>query len=320
MSRGLVLGKFLPPHLGHLYLIEFARRWVDELVVVVGSLAAEPIPGALRAEWMRELCPHVRVVHLTDENPQQPEEDPRFWEIWRDSLQRVLPGPVDHVFASEPYGRRLAEVLRATFVPVDPGRAAMPVSGTAVRQDPFGHWVYLPPPVRAHYARRVCVFGPESTGKTTLAAALAARLGTVWVPEYARTHLEMQGGRLEATDIEPIARGQIASEEALAPRAHRVLISDTDVLATVIWSEVLFGDCPAWVRAEADRRKPDLYLVCDLDVPWVADPVRYLPGQRQSFLDRCVRELEARGRRFAVLSGGPEDRLEAATNAVRGLF
>lgn len=72
MTHGMVLGKFMPPHAGHVYLCEFARRWVDELTIVVGSTAAEPIPGAQRVAWMRELFPFDRVVHLANENPQRP--------------------------------------------------------------------------------------------------------------------------------------------------------------------------------------------------------------------------------------------------------
>ena len=84
MTRGLVLGKFLPPHAGHVYLIETARRQCDDLSIVVGTLAREPIAGALRALWMRALFPDLRVLHLTDDNPQEPSEHPRFWEIWRE--------------------------------------------------------------------------------------------------------------------------------------------------------------------------------------------------------------------------------------------
>jgi NadR type nicotinamide-nucleotide adenylyltransferase len=136
----MVLGKFMPPHLGHVFLVEFAREYVKDLTVVVGTLKAEPIPGELRYGWMRELFPDVRVVHLTDENPQYPHEHPRFWDIWRDSLQRVLPVKPDYVFASEEYGAKLAEVLGAEFVPVDIARGAVPVSGTAIRNDPWTHW------------------------------------------------------------------------------------------------------------------------------------------------------------------------------------
>ena len=315
-TSGMVLGKFMPPHLGHIYLVEFARNYVDRLTVVVGTLAREPIPGELRYRWMKELFPDVNVVHLTDENPQEPHEHPDFWDIWRDSLKRVLPGPVDHVFTSEPYGRKLAEVLGATSVPVDLARTAQPVSGTKVREDPMGHWAYLPRCVRPYFVRRICIFGPESTGKSTLARDLAARFGTVHVPEYARAHLEWQDGKIVAGDIPRIARGQMAAEDALARSAHRLLFCDTDLITTTIWSDVLFGSCPDWIRAEADRRGYELYLLTGVDVPWVADSVRYLPEERRSFFDRCRQELDRRGRSYVVLNGSWDERLATATAAV----
>ncbi len=185
MTTGMLLGKFLPPHLGHVYLVEFARNFVDRLTVVVCSLQREPIPGIRRYEWMRELFPFDNVVHLTDELPQEPAEHPDFWALWRAALQRVLPSRPDYIFASEAYGKPLAEVLGGRFVPVDPGRAVVPCSGTAVRTDPMTQWDYLPRCVRPWFVRRVVVFGPESTGKTTLARRLAEHFHTVCVPEYA---------------------------------------------------------------------------------------------------------------------------------------
>ena len=190
MTRGMVLGKFMPPHLGHVYLVDFARAYVDDLAVVVGTLAREPIPGALRYGWMCELFPTVQVVHLTDENPQEPHEHPRFWDIWRESLLRVLPWRPDYVFASETYGEGLRASSARRWVPVDVARAAVPVSATAIRADPLGHWRFIPRCVRPHFVRRIAVVGPESSGKSTLAAALAQHYRTTWVPEYARALLE----------------------------------------------------------------------------------------------------------------------------------
>jgi NadR type nicotinamide-nucleotide adenylyltransferase len=320
MTTGMLLGKFLPPHQGHVYLAEFAGRYADLLTVVVCTLGREPIPGELRYRWMRELLPFDHVVHLTDELPQAPEEHPDFWALWKASLERVLPGRPDFVFASEDYGRKLAEVLGGRFVPVDRARAAVPVSGSAVRADPLGHWEYLPRCVRPYFARRVCVFGPESTGKTTLARRLAEHFRTAWVPEYARTLIEAQGGRLAFDDMERIARGQAASEEALARNANRVLIADTDALTTLVWSETLYGRVPALVREQAEKRIYDLYLLLDVDVPWVADVARYLPEDRRGFFERCRAELERRGRRYVVVRGGPDERFEQARWAVEGLL
>jgi len=318
-TTGMVLGKFMPPHAGHMYLVDFARAYVDDLTVVVGTLPGEPIDGRLRFAWMQELAAGARVVHLPDELPQHPREHPRFWDLWRAALDGVLEVRPDMVFASEDYGARLAEVLGADFVAVDPGRVAMPVSGTAVRADPFAHWRYLPPCVRAHYARRVCVFGPESTGKTTLAEALARALDTVWVPEYARTLIEQNAGEIDYADIDRIARGHRAAEDALARRANRVLVSDTDLLATAIWSDVLFGRVPPGLYETAISRRADLYLLCDVDVPWQADVARYLPDQRRSFFDRCKRELERHGCRYVEVRGTRDERLGRAVDAVRAL-
>src|SRR5690606_23106783 len=130
------------------------------------------------------------------------EEHEQFWALWRAALQRVAPYPIDVVVASESYGPRLAAELGARFVPCDPGRSARTVSGTEVRADPLRHWEMLPAPVRPYFVRRVAVVGAESTGKTTLAQALAAHHETVWVPEYARIWLESVARAPEAPDFQ----------------------------------------------------------------------------------------------------------------------
>ena len=242
--RGLVLGKFLPPHNGHLYLCEAARRMCDELVIVVASLASEPIAGAQRVAWMRALIPDATVVHLTAELPQQPSEHPAFWRLWREHL-RAVAGDVERVFTSDAYGRRLAAELGATWIPIDPDRATFAISGTQVRAAPLQHWRAIPRPVRAHYARRVSVFGPESTGKSTLAVELARAFDTLHVPEFARAYLESRGGVLARPDLDVIGQGQIAVEDAVAGDCNRVLVCDTDPLATVVWCEAMYGDAPA---------------------------------------------------------------------------
>ncbi len=320
MSHGLLLGKFMPPHAGHVYLANFAARFASELTIVVGTLAREPIPGALRFQWMRRLFPHARVLHLEDENPQDPSEHPDFWNIWRESLQRVVGRPVDYVFASEPYGARLAAELSATFVPLDLGRTALSVSGTAIRANPLRHFDLLPAPVRPYFARRVSIFGPESTGKSTLARNLAEHFRTVHVPELARTWLTQRGGEVAPEDMPIIARGQAAAEDALAEQANRVWFTDTDPLATCVWSETLFGAVAPEVRSVADARTYDLTLLLDVDVPWVPDLVRYLPDDRRGFFLRCQAALETAGRRTQVLRGSFEARTHAAIEAVEAML
>lgn len=317
---GMVLGKFLPPHKGHLYLAEFARNYVDTLYVVVGTLASEPIEGALRYQWMKQMLPNCEVLHLTDENPQDPSEHPDFWQIWQHSLATILPQKPDYVFASESYGYKLAEVLGAQFVPVDLARQNISISGTLVRENPMENWQYIPWPVRDYYLKRVCIFGPESCGKSTLAKDLAQLFKTTYVQEYARTYLELKNGELQQQDLPVIARGQGASEDALARRGKRVLFCDTDPLTTQIWSEFLYGQADDEVVQLAKTRHYDLTILCDVDVPWVEDEVRYLPNDRVNFLQACERKLIEHNRHYIKVSGDWQQRLELAAAAVKRLM
>jgi HTH-type transcriptional repressor of NAD biosynthesis genes len=321
-ARGFVLGKFMPPHAGHLYLCDFGRAYVDQLTILVCSLPDDPIPGALRHAWMKELCPSARVVHCEEILPQQPEDDPEnFWPIWRDVVKRYHPEPIDVVFASEPYGHRLATEANARFVPVDEARTAFPVSATAIRRDPYSNWRFIPGPVRPYYLKRVTLFGAESTGKTTLSAQLARHFDTVVAPEFGRFHTEAFGADATSReDMRQIVMGHLAGVAAASLRSNRVLIEDTDPVLTAIWSDTLAGSRDPWF--DSFRNYPDLYLFCDIDLPWVDDGTRYFsnPEDRRKFHLACERELVARGVRFVRISGAPEQRRAKAIEAVEDLL
>ena len=147
---------------------------------------------------------------------------------------------------------------------------------------------------------RIAIFGTESTGKSALAAALAERFDEPWAPEYVRQFWDEHDGRIVAADLDAIARGQIANEEAAVARARRVVFCDTDLLTNVLWADLLFpGGCPDWVREEAERRSRQyaLYLLCDTDLPWEPDPQRAFPdpADRARLCVLWRETLESRG-------------------------
>ena len=152
MTTGFILGKFLPLHRGHMHLIDYGRRRVDQLTVLVCSLKREPIPGELRYQWVKDLFPDVNVQHYGEDIPQYPEEHPDFWGIWLRTIRLFVPTGPDVVFTSETYGDQLAEVLGARHECVDIARSTFPVSGTALRNDPRKYWDLIPPLVQAYYA------------------------------------------------------------------------------------------------------------------------------------------------------------------------
>lgn len=305
-THGMVLGRFVPPHAGHVYLCEFARRWVDELTIVISVRTTDPFSGTQRLAWMQELFPFDRVVRLALEDSPCPSEHPPSWEIWKARLEQVLPARTDFVFASEPYGADFAEILGARFVSVDQARAVVPVSATCIRADPFAHWEHIPRCVRPAFVKRVSILGSESTEKSALARALADRLGTKWVPEWAGTLGPPNGESPAGLDWTEIVRGQIASEEALARDADRVLICGTDPLATTVWAEMLLGACPQELR-ELAWRPYDLTILTAPETP-------------SDFFAHCERALRTAGRPFVVVNGSWEERIAMALHAVEKLM
>lgn len=215
----------MPPHAGHRYLIDFARFSCDGLSLLLCSLPDEPISGELRERWLRELFPTVDLVHITEAIPEASRGSPNAVRIWAETIQRVVTEPVDFVFASEEYGFELAGELDAAFVPVDPARETFPVSASAIRDDPYGYWSYLPAPVRAYYTRRVCVIQQEGEG---LAARLAREFDTISAPDYAAFVRHLYLRDIAASEHAFVRSGQRASEEALARRANRVMFSVAD--------------------------------------------------------------------------------------------
>jgi NadR type nicotinamide-nucleotide adenylyltransferase len=168
----------------------------------------------------------------------------------------------------------------------------------------------------------VRLLGAESTGKTTLARALAEAYDTVWSPEYGRPYTEIgrdPGAPWTSAEFTHIARLTCWYEDFLATFADRVLFCDTDAFTTSVFHEVYLGS-PTSAFRDLVGRVYDLTLVCGLDVPWAHDGVREFEAQRLWMHERYVEHARASGRPWLLLEGSPEERLAAARVAVDRLL
>ena len=168
---------------------------------------------------------------------------------------------------------------------------------------------------------KVVLFGPESTGKTTLSRHLAHHYNTVWTPEFAREYLQKKWNKerktCEVEDLLPIAVGQMKLENRLAKRADKVLICDTDLLETKVYSEEFYdGFVDERLNKAATENTYDIYLLTYIDTPWEDDDLRDRPGLRLEMFNAFEKSLIDNNRPYIVLKGDKETRLKNAVETI----
>ena len=172
---------------------------------------------------------------------------------------------------------------------------------------------------------KVVLFGPESTGKTTLSKQLARYYNTVWAPEYARKYLQDKWNNerktCESSDLVPIAIGQMEIENDLAKKADKVLICDTDLLETKVYSEEFYGGFVDPVLEEAARNNTyDLYLLTYIDTPWEKDDLRDRPHERLEMFNAFETALKKYKRPYITLKGDKNTRFKLAVKEINGIL
>lgn len=172
---------------------------------------------------------------------------------------------------------------------------------------------------------KVVLFGPESTGKTTLSQQLARHYNTVWAPEYAREYLQNKWNNYrktcEASDLIPIAIGQMKVENDLAKKADKVLICDTDLLETKVYSQEYYGGfVDERLDKAANENQYDLYLLTYTDTPWEADDLRDRPNQRKEMFDAFEKALKDHNKKYIILKGDKKTRLKKAIKAIDAIL
>jgi nicotinamide riboside kinase len=170
---------------------------------------------------------------------------------------------------------------------------------------------------------KIALFGPESTGKTTLAKQLADYYATEWVPEFAREYLQKKWEENKQVctqeDMMPIAYGQVALENEKLDTAKDYLFCDTNLLVTKVFSEVYYGNCNPLLNEAALAHEYDLFFLTDIDVPWEKDDIRDNPNKRETVFSVFKQTLIDNKKPFVTISGDKESRLAKAVAIIDNL-
>jgi NadR type nicotinamide-nucleotide adenylyltransferase len=356
-SHGLIVGKFYPPHLGHLAAISRAAADCDQVSVVVMASTVETITLAERVEWLRadcRTCPNVAIVGIPGDAPVDIHSD-SIWQAQIALMNAALrdrrdAGAVDAVFTAEPYGTELSRRLGARLV-VSP-RPSGGMSGTSARTDLAGAWAGLTSATRAGLTLRVVFVGAESTGTTTVSRAVAERFrsrggafsDTRWVGEFGRDYTEIKwlAARDEAlaagrdipeldqivwnsADFDRVATEQNRREFEALSDGSPVLLCDTDAFATSLWERRYLGESARrnqeWARSPLLSRR-DIYFVTDhVGVPWEDDGMREGDMEiRSSMTSWFTDALTAAGHSWVLLVGTLAERIDVAMRTIDPLL
>lgn len=316
-KKGLVFGKYMPIHKGHLALIAFASQQCQTLIVSMSYTPNDPIDPQLRLAWLQQIFaqqPHIELAFELDDF--HDDNLPLFetTKLWADFIRQRFPD-IDAFFCSEDYGAPLSYHLGLPCVVFDKARMTIPISATQIRTSPLKYWDFIPSVVQPYFVKKICLFGPESTGKTTLARHLAQHFETEYVHEVARDILVKNDVTID--DILCIGRAQTALVKQKTQTANKLLFCDTDVITTQIYSEHYLHAVPDELYDLEAAIHYDLYCLLDIDVPWVADDLRDLGDKRVEMFQIFKFALEKRGIPYILISGNWEKRMNTMIKAAK---
>ena len=318
MTVGIIIGKLMPVHKGHVEMIRFGAEKCDTLIVCVCISRYEPIPGELRVAWVKEIFkddPRIMVEHIdcTD----FPEDDAPNREVsafYAGYLKAVYP-QAEVIISSEKYGDYIAQYMKIKHILYDKKRVITLISARMIRKNPFKYWDFIPEVVRPYFTKKVCIYGSESVGKSIIANKLAQHFKTSHVQEAARDIID-DNSQVTPKIMVEIAKAHVEKVKDAVLESNKLVFVDTDAYVTEVYSKYFLGEVPEEIFEIQNQSKYDLYLFLDCDVPWVEDPLRTCGHNRQEMHEQFKNVLERNNINYVLISGTWEERFAACVDAV----
>lgn len=274
----------MPFHKGHEALIDYAKSHCDKLIVLLIASPNESIPYKYRLKWVLSTYlddPQIEVFgDIVDDSHMTSDEKSVWWGKYVTSHY----GKIDRVFSSEDYGKLFAESAGAESWVFDKGRHIVPISGTMIRNKPLTNWDYLNNFAKDFFVKKIAIVGTESTGKTTMAKALAEHFNTTWCPEAGR-ELIPNSKQFTIEDLKIVATEHAKNILKYTRLSNKVLFIDTDLNITKSYSNFFFNEVPIFEPWVEKANECDMYIYLTPDAPYYDDGTR-LSKEKRDELDK----------------------------------
>jgi HTH-type transcriptional regulator, transcriptional repressor of NAD biosynthesis genes len=324
MKTGLVFGKFMPLHTGHLALINFALQHCDHLYIILCYTGKEPIDGMIRKQWLYKSFEKYSNITLVSfqyndtELPNTSVSSRHVSELWARAFKSLVPH-MTIVFTSEDYGDYLAEYMGIQHFIFDKSRSIIPVSANEIRANPFLYWNYISNEAKPWFVKKITLAGTESTGKSVLTERLAKHFNTSFVPEMAREIIE-KTNECTPDDLYKIADIHAKAIQSKISTANKLLFADTDLIITKSYSQFLFGKeliAEPWVE---EANKFDLYLFLEPDCEYIQDGTRLSISERNALSQHHKIYFEKMGIQVIAINGNWDERFRQAVDTIEQIF
>ena len=324
MKEGLVIGKFLPLHKGHIALIEFALENCEHINVILCHSDSESIPGSVRLNWLKKSFVGNGRISIIDfgydekELPNTSVSSKETSRVWSKALSKKVQ-VVDVIFSSEPYGDCVAEYFGCKHMLFDIFRKSFTISGSQIMGSPVEYCKYIADAAKPYFVKKIALVGTESTGKSTLTEKLAKEYKTAFVPEMAREIIE-KTDECRYEHLQEIAILQATTVLTQSSQANRILFVDTELNITKSYALCLFKKELITAHWIENANKFDLYLYLENDCPFVQDGTRLSVEERDK-LDKSHKEQFIKaGIPIISITGNWDERFQSACAIINSFF
>jgi len=327
---GMIGGKFLPLHIGHIYAIIEAHSQADKLYVILSSSEKRDkricelchikyMSAEIRLSWIGEAfndLENISIINIEDDKG----IDDYDWVDGANKIKQAIPEEITHIFSSE---SSYTEIFKANYpnakhIVIDEPRSKIDVSATRIRNDPKSNWNYMPDFVRSFFVKKIVVVGTESSGKSTLVSKLAKFYNTNFAHEVGRDYCSKYGNQLTEEMFDRIAMDHFIFHSDISSKSNKILFVDSEAIITKYYLDMYLNKKSEFLEAIIKKQQFDLWLFLEPDIKWVSDGYRFAGGIKERSKNNNIlkKMLSGYGIEYFSIFGNYSERFNNAVDII----